>query len=62
MSVHVGEIRTELSATRGNTADASDASGEGAPQYPGVREDEWQGLHARILLLRKRVCAEGFDD
>lgn len=62
MSVHVGEIRTELSATRGSTADASDASGEGAPLYPGVREDEWQGLQARVRLLRDRVCSEGFDD
>jgi len=62
MSVHVGEIRTELSAARGDTADGSDASGESAPRYPGVREDEWLGLQARIRQLRDRVCAEGFDD
>lgn len=62
MSVHVGEIHTELSGTLGPTTEASDAAGEGAPKYPGVREDEWRGIQAHILRLRSRVCAEGFDD
>ncbi len=62
MSVHVGEIRTELASTRGSSLDASDAAGEGAPQYPGVREDEWRGIQSHVLRLRDRVRAEGFDD
>ncbi|MGC5075665.1 hypothetical protein [Agrococcus sp. DT81.2] len=60
--MHVGEIRTELAATRGSSPDAPDAAGEGVPPYPGIREDEWRGIQSHVLRLRDRVCAEGFDD
>ena len=62
MSVHVGEIRTELAATRGSSPAARDAAGDDAPQYPGVREDEWRSIQSHALRLRDRVSAEGFDD
>ncbi|WP_298942605.1 hypothetical protein [uncultured Microbacterium sp.] len=62
MAVHVGEIHTELSGARGAVAETSGAAGDAASRYPGVREDEWRGIQARIVRLRRRVCAEDFDD
>jgi hypothetical protein len=62
MAVHVGEIHTELSA-RSSAAGAADGPpGSPEPRYPGAREDEWRSSQARVLKLRRRVCAEDFDD
>ncbi|MFH8251259.1 hypothetical protein ACH3VR_12885 [Microbacterium sp. B2969] len=62
MAVHVGEIHTELSGTRAETSGAKDAGPDAPPVYPGAREDEWRGIQSHLSRLRRRVCAEDFDD
>ena len=61
MSVHVGEIHTELT---GAPAQGGGQHGEAQAglKYPGAREDEWRAAQARVQRLRRRVCAEDFDD
>lgn len=62
MTVHVGEIHTDLSGPRADHTDGAQAEGAAPPRYPGAREDEWRGLQAHVHRLRARVSAEDFDD
>jgi len=61
MSVHVGEIHTELSGAR-SSGGATQGGEQGGAKHPGAREDEWSAAQALVQRLRHRVCAEDFDD
>ncbi len=63
MTVHVGEIHTELSGAGSHAGGAQGvAAAQSGPKYPGAPEDEWRSVQARVQRLRTRVCAEDFDD
>ena len=59
MTVHVGEIASEVSATGPGTPAAPDHP---VPRGPGAAEQEWSELRRRAGWLADRVRAEGFDD
>ncbi|MGC3992797.1 MAG: hypothetical protein QM779_01485 [Propionicimonas sp.] len=62
MSVHVGEIHTELTA---GGAAAERPAGPDAPEgerRPGARDDQWRLSQARVRQLGRRVRAEDSDD
>jgi hypothetical protein len=61
MSVHVGEIHTDLSGARPHGGEAT-GGGEPGAKYPGAHEDEWRMARDEVQRLRHRVCAEDFDD
>lgn len=61
MSVHVGEIHTELSGARSGSGQAGGTAPSG-PRYPGAQQDEWRETEAQVRRLQRRVCAEDFDD
>ncbi len=60
MSVHVGEIHTELSA-RGTASPGTADAPEPADHRPGAHEDRWRESRARVRQREQRVCAEDFD-
>jgi hypothetical protein len=63
MTVHVGEIHTELSGTGSRSGGTQGgAASPAGPKYPGAPEDEWRSTQARVQALRRRVAAEDFDD
>ena len=63
MTVHVGEIHTELSGAGSHSGGMQGAAAAPSdPKYPGAREDEWRSAQAQVQRLRTRVCAEDFDD
>lgn len=64
MSVHVGEIHTEVSTAGGGppAESSSGPSGKAAPAPPGVAVDRWLQTRAESSRLACRVAAEGFDD
>lgn len=64
MSVHVGQVQTEVSGP-GSTSGASGGSGGGTESRetrPGAAEDAWRRTEAEVARLRCRVAAEAFDD
>ena len=62
MSVHVGEIHTELSARGPASAPSDGPSRDAEDRLPGAREDQWRSSRARVQQLEHRVCAEDSDD
>lgn len=63
MTVHVGEIHTEVSGAGSHSGGTQGgAAAPSGPKYPGAAEDEWRSTQAHVQRLRQRVCAEDFDD
>jgi len=62
MSVHVGEIHTEVTTTGSPTDSGSGPAGERTPPAPGTGIDQWRQTCAETTRLARRVAAEGFDD
>lgn len=63
MTVHVGEIHTELSGAGSRSGETQGgAAAPSGPKYPDARMDEWRSAQAQVRRLRTRVCAEDFDD
>lgn len=63
MTVHVGEIHTELSGAGSPSGETQGAAA--APsghKYPDAHVDQWRWAEAQVRRLRTRVCAEDFDD
>jgi len=58
MPVHIGELHTEVVPTE---VTAESPRG-GAPEPEWVRQERVTQAGARAERLRRRVCAEGFDD
>lgn len=57
MSVHIGELSTEVQV---EPPAAPAAAGAGPEAWQ--REAEWRQLQARLALEAWRTAAEGFDD
>jgi hypothetical protein len=62
MSVHVGEIHTEVTTTAAPAESGSGPAGERTPPAPGAVVDRWRQTGAEASRLACRVAAEGFDD
>lgn len=62
MSVHVGEIHTELSAGGAGSAAPAVPTAQAEENRPGARDDRWRLTRARVRQLERRVCAEDSDD
>jgi hypothetical protein len=58
MSVHIGELHTDVVPT-GVTAESSRS---GTPEPEWVGQERLMQARTRTEWLRRRVCAEGFDD
>jgi hypothetical protein len=58
MPVHIGELHTDVIPT-GTTAGSPR---EGATEPEWVRQQQVSEARSRAEWLRRRVCAEGFDD
>ncbi len=59
MTVHVGEIASEVSAAAPVTPATR---GDDQPRGPGAAEEDWTELRRHARWLADRVRAEGFDD
>jgi hypothetical protein len=62
MSVHVGEIHTDLSARGPASASPDGGPGQAAEHHPGVHEEHWRALRALVRQRERRVCTEDSDD
>lgn len=60
MTVHVGEIASEVSAT-GPSATITPEPKD-PPRGPGIAEEEWDELRQRARWTAERTWAEGFSD
>jgi hypothetical protein len=58
MPVHIGELHTEVVPT--GTSDESARHSVAEPEW--VRQEKVTEPCSRTEWLRRRVCAEGFDD
>ena len=58
MPVHIGELHTEVVPT--GTGGESPRGGKAEPEW--VRQQQVADARSRTEWLRRRVCAEGFDD
>ena len=58
MPVHIGELHTEVVPT--GTSGESQKHGVAEPEW--VRQQKMTEACSRTEWLRRRVCAEGFDD
>jgi hypothetical protein len=58
MSVHIGELHTEIAASAGGGAD----DGRGPKDGGDSAEEQARELRRRSEWLERRVAAEGFDD
>ena len=60
MSVHVGEIATQVSLVGPGLPPVAEQSP--GPPGPGAAEEDWAELARRAAWLADRVRAEGFHD
>jgi hypothetical protein len=58
MPVHIGELHTDVIPTGNTSGSQRDAATE--PEW--VRQQKVTEACSRTEWLRRRVCAEGFDD
>lgn len=62
MSVHVGELHTDVVPIVAGEAAGHDGQQAAHSAPLGSDEERWQASRDHYLWLRRRVAAEGFDD